>query len=385
MSRANFIDEKDQGPRFPDLSFDESSFKFGLETEYIIAQADSLIALTYEDITFKQIETIIEQVKYDDLPGDFSVLGPEAPMKKISPVIVEGYGLVDKDFKTVDMLPKGIELRSSVCSSIEECLYVQKKLFERTNELFQKEGYTLLALSHHPSLKNFRGPQNKRRYDWWQWAMQVMTTYGPDINISVPTHLLQDFDLEDFEAKVNYYGPALAALSCASPVYDQKLWEGVSMRTHKRSIVAPAIEYHGDEANRFEFKLFDMSPNLYDYEAYFLSILNLILNKNLKGRCDKATRIYELGEVAKYGLQTPGIMFKLEDFFLGAQTLLLKHGFKPQQLQRLFERMKKRETLANQYKKLYQQDPRKLYEKLTTLDENPGFRFERDNVHHLSH
>lgn len=157
------------------------------------------------------------------------------------------------------------------------------------------------------------------------------------------------------------------------------------MRTHKRSIVAPAIEYHGDEANRFEFKLFDMSPNLYDYEAYFLSILNLILNKNLKGRCDKATRIYELGEVAKYGLQTPGIMFKLEDFFLGAQTLLLKHGFKPQQLQRLFERMKKRETLANQYKKLYQQDPRKLYEKLTTLDENPGFRFERDNVHHLSH
>jgi len=369
MSRANYIDTSSKKTSFPNRDNESSVFKFGLETEYIISSLESLECLSYLDITFEEIEKIIDNVVFDDLPGDFSVLEIEAPMKKASPVIIEGYGLVDEDFKVFDMLPKGIEIRTSVCSSIDECLYVQKTLFNRVKKELNKNGLDLIALSHHPTLKNFHGPQNKRRYDWWQWAMQVMTTYGPDINISVPTHLLKDFDLEAFDEKVNYYSPALTALSCASPLFDGQIWEGVSMRTHKRSIVAPAIEYHSDEDNRLEFKFFDMSPNLYDYEAYFLIALSLVLNKDLKGKADKATRIYELGQVAKHGLQTPNVMTKLYDFFENTEATLKKHGFCTDQLARVYQRMRTKMTLADEYKGIYRKGQKYLYHILSKLDE----------------
>ena len=51
-----------------------------------------------------------------------------------------------------------------------------------------------VSLSHHPTESQFQGPCNKRRYDYWIWAMEVMTTYGPDINVSIPASLLKDFD-----------------------------------------------------------------------------------------------------------------------------------------------------------------------------------------------
>ena len=118
MSRANFIDTPSKNTSFPNRDNKSSVFKFGLETEYIISSLESLECLSYLDITFEEIEKIINNVVFDDLPGDFSVLEIEAPMKKASPVIVEGYGLVDENFKVFDMLPKGIEIRTSVCSSI---------------------------------------------------------------------------------------------------------------------------------------------------------------------------------------------------------------------------------------------------------------------------
>jgi hypothetical protein len=45
---------------------------------------------------------------------------------------------------------------------------------------------------------HFEGPQNKRRYDHWQWAMKAMTTYGPDINVSVPLDLAERLDLQSY-------------------------------------------------------------------------------------------------------------------------------------------------------------------------------------------
>ncbi|MDH5580861.1 MAG: hypothetical protein OEY33_03075, partial [Bdellovibrionales bacterium] len=121
---------------------------------------------------------------------------------------------------------------------------------------------------------------------------------------------------------------------------------------------------------RFEFKFFDMTPALYDYEAYFLMVLSLILNKDLKGRADKSTRIYELGQVAKHGLHTPNIMTKLFDFFQHTESTLKKHGFCTNQLARVYQRMRTKETLADEYKKIFYNGPKDLYEYLSQLDES---------------
>ena len=39
--------------------------------------------------------------------------------------------------------------------------------------------YLAAVLSFHQTQDHFEGPQNKKHYAHWQWAMEAMTTYGP--------------------------------------------------------------------------------------------------------------------------------------------------------------------------------------------------------------
>src|SRR5207253_8377445 len=136
---------------------------------------------------------------------------------------------------------------------------------------------------------HFEGPQNKRRHDFWQWAMEAMLTYGPDVNVSLPQTLAARIDPKDLFKKVNYYAPALTALTLASPLRGGEPWRirgrvGKSVRTYHRSATAPAIEIHPDQELRLEFKPFEMSASVADYRNYFLLWLALILDDELKGR-----------------------------------------------------------------------------------------------------
>src|SRR6516164_6696129 len=142
----------------------------------------------------------------------------------------------------IDLLPKGVEIRTPICASIDECLTNLKTLHARLQLTLKRLGYKAVALSFHPTHSHFEGPQNKRRHDFWQWAMAAMLTYGPDINISMPEALTRRIDVRDLNEKVNYYIPALVALTLSSPLRDGKLWRirgriGKSVRTYHRSVV----------------------------------------------------------------------------------------------------------------------------------------------------
>lgn len=162
---------------------------------------------------------------------------------------MEGYHLPDPQMNPIGLLPKGVEIRTPVYSSIEDCLATFKALHGRLQRGLANAGFQAVALSFHPTQVDFSGPQNKRRYDYWQWAMAAMLTYGPDINISLPDALAQRINARDLNEKVNYYVPALVALTLASPLRGGKLWRirgrfGKSVRTYHRSVVAPAFEIH---------------------------------------------------------------------------------------------------------------------------------------------
>ncbi len=248
------------------------------------------------------------------------------------PYVVEGYHVPDPDFSPIDIRPKGMEIRTPVCSSLDECLSCLKTLHDRLESALSKRGYTLVSLSHHPTEHHFEGPQNKRRYDYWQWAMEVMTTCGPDINVSLPSELNDRIDVPDLHRKVNYYGPALAALSLASPLYRGGLWKirgsvGKSIRTYRRSVIAPAIELHPEENGRLEFKLFEATNRLEDYHAFFLLWLALLLDDGLKGRSRDQTRIYDLGAVARFGLDAETVRERADAVLTRAHDVLGRHGF----------------------------------------------------------
>lgn len=334
-------------------------FKFGLESEYLVVQQGSLKPLWHQDLTFEILNDIFERVPLDGIPS-CEGLDLEPPQTKLLPFVVEGYHLPDMDHGAKEILPKGVEIRTPVCDSLGHVLEVQRVLYSRLRAEMNRSEYDLVCLSHHPLHSQFSGPQNKRRHDYWQWSMEVMTTYGPDINLSLPDSLAALVSEQDFEAKINYYGPALSALSVASPFCDGSLWGirdgiGKSFRMHKRSYIAPAIEFHPTEKNRYEFKVFDMPNSLVEIEAQFLSFLALLLDDSLQKRASKQTRIYDLGQVARYGLQAEDMAERAAELLENAPQVLQSWGFDPSALSVFRERVQTGRTPADDMIEIFKQ------------------------------
>mgnify|MGYP003386687718 CR=1 FL=1 len=350
-----------------------NGFRFGLEAEFCLAQKSTLRPLWYKELSFKELDTLFASLSLDGIPS-LEGLAAEPPHQKLMPWIVEGYGIPDADFKVIDALPKGVEIRTPVCESIEQTLEVYATLYQRMKTGLATLDLIPLALSHHPTESKFTGPQNKRRHDFWQWAMEVMTTYGPDINVSFPTEITKRLfaNLDDLNAKVDYYAPAMAAVSLNSPLLNGRPWEvkgerGLSYRTFRRSTIAPAIELHEDENFRIEFKVFEMSPDARDFEAYFLLTTALFLDEGLKGRASKYERIYDLGQVARHGIGAEGMRGRLAATLTRAPAILTQHGFNPQGLERLNERLESRRTPAHELRERFDQVGGNLVETLRPL------------------
>jgi carboxylate-amine ligase len=336
-----------------------NQFNFGLELEFLLADKNSWKPLWYQDLSFSRLNQCFEGIKLDDFPS-LAGLDLEPPHNKLMPFVVEGYHVPDEYFNMIDILPKGVEIRSPVLQSIDDCLNVTKSLYDCMSFALDEIGCRPIALSHHPIYSKFSGKQNKRRHDYWLWALEVMTTYGPDINISLPDEVFKKIDIADLEAKINYYAPAMAAFSVASPFLEGDLWKirgciGKSFRTYRRSTIAPPIEFHPDEGNRLEFKVFEMSPNLEDYKNYFLLFLEILLDDNLKGRASAQTRIYDLGSVAQFGFEAPEVRKRAAQILQKAYTKLPTWGFPAETLNTFGLRLEKNQTPADLMIEEYQQ------------------------------
>ncbi|MBX2989318.1 MAG: hypothetical protein KF802_15625 [Bdellovibrionaceae bacterium] len=337
-----------------------NGFRFGLEAEYLVMRRSDSKPLWHHDLKFRPLNEVLESIPLDGI-ATLDGLELEPPHTKPMPYVVEGYHVPHQDSSAADMQPKGLEIRTPVCDSVRETLDTLKLLHGRLNEALKPVDATLVALSHHPTEFEFHGPQNKRRHDFWLWAMEVMTTFGPDINVSVPPEMRSRIDPKDLEAKIDHYGPALSALSVASPFLKGQLWNyrggfGHSYRMFKRSTVAPTIEFHPHEDGRLEFKVFDMTDSLGEFEAQILCFLNLLLNPKLTGRARPQSRIYDLGNVARFGLKAETVAERLTEFFTGADEVLKDHGFDPAALEVYRRRARDQKTPADEMISRFQKD-----------------------------
>src|SRR5262245_35230457 len=307
-----------------------NNFRFGLETEFLLVDAGSFRPLWHPDLHFDTLHEALESIPIGEFHCDNFKLEP--PHRKTMPYVVEGYHLPDPEMRPIDLLPKGVEIRTPIYDSIDNCLAALKTLHTRLQQALAELGYRAVALSFHPTEVHFEGPQNKRRHDFWQWAMEAMVTYGPDVNVGLPKDVATEIDFNDLHKKVNFYAPALTALTLASPLRQGDLWRirgrvGKSVRTYHRSATAPAIEIHPDEHLRLEFKPFEMTASLTDYRNYFLLWLALLLDKGLKGRASDQTRIYDLGRVACEGVQAETVLERATQVLTRAPEPLGEWGF----------------------------------------------------------
>lgn len=355
----------DLGPgRRPPLTKDSAmtdaidGFKFGLEAEFLVVQADTFAPLWHDQLDFFLLHDALAAIKTDDLPGTLVGLDSEPAHRTVMPYVIEGYHMPAEGLLQERILPKGVEIRTPVCASIPECLTVYRALLGRMRSALATLGYRVAAISHHPTQDRFEGPQHHRRHDFWQWAMEAMTTYGPDINISVPESVWNRTDTRDLEAKINHYSPAMACVSTASPFVSGAPWSylgqgGKSFRMHKRSYIAPSVEIHPKEGFRLEYKDFDMPSRVEDFEAYFCLFLGMILSQDLKGRGSRQTRIYELGRVAREGMMAPGMMSRLCEVLSLARASLDEWGFDSAPLNTIEERLATGLTPADEMLKVY--------------------------------
>jgi carboxylate-amine ligase len=339
------------------LSNHENQFLFGLEVEFALVDSHSCRPLWHQDLRFEKLNAILEAIPLEGV-SPLDGLKVEAPHRKQMPFVVEGYHVPDPHFEPIDILPKGIEIRTPICCSIEQCVSSLEDLHGRLQSALTQVGYTCVTIGFHPVVDRFEGPQNKRRYDHWQWAMEAMVTYGPDLNVRLPSRVLRGLSVHGLHGKVNFYGPSITALTLSTPLCDGRLWtirgrSGKSIRTYRRSVIAPAIEVHPDQGNRLEFKLFDPPLHLQDYHGLFLLWLELLLDESLHGRATKETRMYDLGAVARFGFDSETVRERANEILDRASVILPNWGFDVGALEPYKERLGKSRVPADEIIELW--------------------------------
>ena len=234
-------------------------------------------------------------------------------------------------------------------------------LNERMQDTLGELGYRAVSISHHPTADRFEGPQNKRRHDFWQWAMQAMVTYGPDVNVSLPAELSDRLDFADLHAKVNYYAPA----HDGSPWLRRSIWAGFGISG-------------GEWANRSEPTAGASSPQrssstrrrrvgwntrrLKPATGWRISTPSSCSGSNscwttaCAGRASDQTRIYDLGAVARDGLAAETVADRAAEVLGRAPEVLAARGFHPGPLKPFRRRLETGRLPADDLIDLYERE-----------------------------
>jgi carboxylate-amine ligase len=320
----------------------QNQFGFGIETEHLLIDSKTFRPLFHRDLPFDQLLDLVDDIAVEDFPTDGFNVKPLH--RKASPYLIEGYYLTDTEMKPRTLLTKGVEIRTPIASTLGTTISRLRELTERLRQKIAPFGWSPATISHHPTEFNFHAAPNYRRHDYWQWALTAMTTYGPDMNISVPESLTDDIDHETLGQKINYYIPSVVALSFNSPLVNGSLWQvngetGKSFRTFKRSLWAPLYYIHTEPALRFEFKGFEMAQDMNDYKAFFLCGLSMLLDSSLTGRDSDEYRLKRLQNLAIHGLNSSDEQERAAAVLASAEKLAYLFDFDSSSLRALWQRL----------------------------------------------
>ncbi|CAN5325115.1 hypothetical protein BH10CYA1_BH10CYA1_29830 [soil metagenome] len=328
-----------------------NDFGFGIEAEFLLVDSLSYKPLGYRTLNFQTLLKLVDQIPTNDCSRQG--FNKKPLHNHISPFLIEGYTLTGADMKPVDLLPKGIEIRTPLTNSFESSTNSLEDLYGRLKTQLLRANMNAAMLSYHPSEPRIVAPRNYERHDYWQWALTATTTYGPDINISLPKYLEEKVNIERINGRVNYYAPAAIALTFASPIRDSNLWVvdgqvGKSVRTFERSKWAPIFYVHEKPSLRFEFKGFEMSRRLNDYHAMFLIALALLLDESLAGSESDQSRVAALEILAVSGLEDEQIRERAALILESAERIARQFGLQRDSLDEFWKRLKTQRLPSDQ-------------------------------------
>ena len=282
-------------------------FRFGIEHEVAFIRPDGQFA-DYANTTFEEFERIVARLpQYEQ---DYAQLRIGDAGIKLKRWYIEGFERFDANGKVTDCPPKGIEIRTTICDSIDDAIAQLKESFTRLHTEAAIDGFTPALTSFHPYQREFvptpplnaYEQQQRRSSPEAETAHIPMLTQGPDLNLSATG--LTTAQLIDIGQKLTYYSPYIIPFSYSSPFYQGNVWSGLSVRTFHRTGIRPAamvfVKNDSDlidstpsltqlarvdaEAGRIEFKAFDSCGDFNLYASLCALLKGLVLDTTLSGR-----------------------------------------------------------------------------------------------------
>lgn len=281
-------------------------FRFGLEHEFAVIDSAGRFA-DFTNTTFEEMDRVVAELPVFDT--DYPTLRVGDLGIKLKRWYIEGFERFTDDGTYLRTDPKGFEIRTPICQSLDEALGTLAADLARWTEVASRFGYRPARTSlnpfqrryvPHPELNAWEVEHRKTPEE--QTAHIHMLTYGPDISFSHPG--LTTAATVDIGKKLTYYSPYIVPFSFTSPFFGGELWGGYSRRTYYRTGPRPSVLVHVGhdrdivpsfptltdrarlpaEVGRIEFKAFDCPPDIGLYRPLGTLLLGLALDDTLPGR-----------------------------------------------------------------------------------------------------
>lgn len=319
-------------------------FLFGIEHEVAFLNKESVFA-DFTNTQFADFQQIIDLLP--DNKHNTSMLNKDTFGIKKKSFYVEGMERLDENKQLTKFIAKGIEIRTFVHTDIQACINELSENFDLLCEAAKKQGFTPFPTSFHPYLSSFENNPPLNEYEKTYYRLHLarnfpfiyMLSFGPDLNISVPTWSKEQ--TLDFGKKLIFYSPYIVPFSFSPCLYEGKLWKGKSIRTFFRNGDRQAVRIYvenaeqmlavnpnpikiaqqSSEIGRIEFKTFDSCRDFSRYAYLFVLLKGLALDTSLKGRAIVPSK-YLHKVAAKQGFDSKRIFSMSEKVLSAAEKAL---------------------------------------------------------------
>jgi gamma-glutamyl:cysteine ligase YbdK (ATP-grasp superfamily) len=282
-------------------------FSFGIEHEVAFLNREGKFA-DFTRTKFVDFQQII--AKLPTYPHDYLHLHIGDAGIRQKRWYIEGFERFADSDQVIDCIPKGIEIRTTIHSSIQGAINELTESFRLLREVANTFGFTPILSSFNPYNSVFQPqpPLNDyeikllQAYPDEQTANIYMVTCGPDLNISLANLAIEN--LIDIGRKLTYYSPFIIPFTYSSPFYQGNLWSGLSVRTFIRNGKRPATLVYVEkeeqlikstpsltkvaripaERGRIEFKSCDSCDDFNIYAGLLALLKGLVLDKKLLER-----------------------------------------------------------------------------------------------------
>ncbi|OUC11893.1 MAG: glutamate--cysteine ligase [Alkalinema sp. CACIAM 70d] len=303
-------------------------FKFGIEHEVAFVRSNGEFA-DFTNTTYGEFAKIVERLPEYQADAEQLRIGDAGIRRKRW--YIEGIERFDPLGNLVNCVPKGIEIRTTIQTSIADTIAELTTSFQHLQRVAQEFDLTPTLTSFNPNQTQFIPDPPLNGYEQQRLNSSPedrtehlpMVTYGPDLNLSVVGASMAD--LVDWGRKLTYYSPYILPFSYGRSIYQGKPWSGQSVRTFYRTGARPAalvfvaspqdiilsdpsltkLAQIPAEVGRIEFKAFD-SCELPRYGSLLALLKGLILDRTLPGRATVPDRVLHQRS-AQYGFDDPDI------------------------------------------------------------------------------